>query len=182
MQIQQQPLARLHAFAQTLFTHSLDGLRTYKLWCPWGQKGADRGPPGNQCRCTHAASQSPVHTPGSVPVAQLVQVGRNFLHALECIDDNVVDDVAPQHDIAPGGDPLPFVGCAKPPGLQDIFQVAVLSLDGPSAVVAGQVLQDVGALTQLSELLEAGKKRNGGHDADLWHLPPPTSPTVFACM
>ena len=42
-------------------------------------------------------------------------------------------------------------------------------------MVASQILQDERALAELSELLEAGKKRNGGHDADLWHLPPPAS-------
>lgn len=41
------------------------------------------------------------------------------------------------------------------------------------AMVASEVLQDGRALTQLSELLEAGQKGDGRHDADLRHLPPP---------
>ena len=95
------------------------------------------------------------------------------LHALEGVDDDVVDHVAPQHDVAPGGHPLPLVGCAKPPGLQNVLQVAVLVLNGSPVLLPGEVLEDVGALAELCQLLEAGKKRNGGHDADLRHLPPP---------
>ncbi len=102
-----------------------------------------------------------------------MQVRRYVLHALEGVDDDVVDHVAPQHDVAPGGHPLPLVGCAKSPGLQDVLQVAVLVLNGPPVLLPGEVLEDVGALAQLCQLLEAGKKRNGGHDADLGHLPPP---------
>ncbi len=116
---------------------------------------------------------SPVHTPSPVPVSQLMQMRRYVLHALEGVDHDVVDHVAPQHDVAPGGHPLPLVGCAKPPGLQDVLQVAVLVLDGSPVLLPGQVLEDVGALAELCQLLEAGKKRNGGHDADLGHLPPP---------
>ena len=115
----------------------------------------------------------PVHTPSPVPVAQLMQMRRHILHTLESVDDNVVDHVAPQHDVAPGGDPLPLVGCAKPPGLQNVLQVAVLVLNGSPVLLPGEVLEDVGALAELCQLLEAGKKRNGGHYADLWHLPPP---------
>ena len=102
-----------------------------------------------------------------------MQVWRHILHTLKGVNHNVVDDVAPQHDVTPGGHLLPLVGCAKPPGFQNVFQVAVLVFYWPSALGPGQVLQDVGALTQLCQLLEAGKKRNGGHDADLRHLPPP---------
>lgn len=54
---------------------------------------------------------------------------RDLLDTLEGIDDDVVDDISPQHDIAPCGHPLPFVGCAKPPGFQDVLQMAVLGLN-----------------------------------------------------
>ncbi len=104
-----------------------------------------------------------------------MQMRRYVLHTLEGIDHDVVNHVAPQHDVAPGGHPLPLVGCAKPPGLQDVLQVAVLVLDGPPVLLPGEVLEDVGALAELCQLLEAGKKRNGGHDADLGHLPPPVA-------
>ena len=66
-----------------------------------------------------------------------MQMRSHFLHTLEGIDDNVVDDVTPQHDIAPCGHPLPLVGCAKPPGLQDVLQMAVLSLNGTPAKPRG---------------------------------------------
>lgn len=124
----------------------------------------------------------PVHTPGSISVTQLVQVRRDILHALERVDHNVVDDVAPQHDVAPGGHPLPLVGRAKPPGLQDVFEVAVLAFYWPSALVSGEVLQYVGALPQLCQLLEAGEEGDGGHDADLWHLPPPATTPADDCV
>ena len=102
-----------------------------------------------------------------------MQMWRNILDALEGIDYNVVNDVTPQHDVTPCRHPLPLVGCAKPPGFQNVLQMTVLVLNRPSALISRQVLEDVGALAQLRQLLEAGKKRNGGHDADLWHLPPP---------
>lgn len=102
-----------------------------------------------------------------------MQMRRYVLHTLESVDHDVVDHITPQHDVAPGGHPLPLIGCAKPPGLQDVLQVAVLVLDGPPVLLPGEVLEDVGALAELCQLLEAGKKRNGGHDADLRHLPPP---------
>ena len=101
-----------------------------------------------------------------------MQVGSHILHALESIDHYVVYDISPQHDVTPGRNALPLVGCAKPPGLQDILQMTVLALNRASALVSGQILEDVGTLTQLCQLLKAGKEGNRWHDADLWHLPP----------
>ncbi len=124
---------------------------------------------------------SPVDAPRSVPVPQLMEMRRNILHTLEGIDHNVVDDIPPQHDVTPGGYPLPLVGCAQPPGFQNVLQVAVLVLDWAPALGPVQVLQDVGALAELRELLEAGKKRDGGHDADLGHLPPPVAAATQCC-
>lgn len=62
------------------------------------------------------------------------------------------------------------------------LEVAVLIFYGTSAGSPGQILQDVGALAQLCQLLEAGKKRHGGHDADLWHLPPAAYNTAFRSL
>ena len=69
----------------------------------------------------HARTTLPVDAPSPIPVAQLVQMWCNILNALESIDNNVVDDVAPQHDIAPGGHPLPLIGRAKPPCFQNVL-------------------------------------------------------------
>ena len=104
-----------------------------------------------------------------------MQMRGHVLHALEGIDHYVVYDISPQHYVTPGRNTLPLIGGAKPPSLQDVFQVTVLALNWSPTLVSGQVLEDVGTLTQLCQLLKAGKQRNRGHDADLWHLPPPTA-------
>lgn len=44
----------------------------------------------------------PVDAPSPVPVSKLMQVWGNLLDTLEGIDDNVVYDITPQHDITPG--------------------------------------------------------------------------------
>ena len=56
------------------------------------------------------------------PVAQLMEVRRQLLDGTKCVDDDVVDVVAPHHDVAPLRQALPGVGRPQTPRLQDVLQ------------------------------------------------------------
>lgn len=63
----------------------------------------------------------PVDVPGFISVAKLIKLRREFSIAFEGVDDDVIDLVPPDQDVAPSAEALPLVGRPQPPRLHDVL-------------------------------------------------------------